>query len=359
MLVHICCSVDSHFFLQKLQKDYPQERLVGFFYDPNIHPYLEYKLRLLDVERSCKKLGIELLEGEYDYTSWLESVKGLEQEREKGARCAKCFDFRFERSMQKAKELGLKKITTSLLVSPLKSQEQLIKSGLEYQKKYGVEFIHFDYRVDGGTQKQSQVSKKEQLYRQDYCGCIYGLKMQRDDQNRVVDELFSPINRRVLPSSVEQKLELYTKRIDLEENFISYKIIKEKFLNYREFFLKTAFDTKISPSYALYYSTLPSKKTNGYIEFIDKNIAYLNRQEVKFITLEYFNNEMKSNYSSISELIFNPPSLQEEIALRFKISGSFYNLDPIIVVQNLDFTKVSIELDSIVYEDTLEKLIII
>ena len=67
MLVHICCSVDSHFFLEKLQADYPEEKLTGFFYDPNIHPYSEYQLRLLDVERSCKKLGIDLLEGEYDY----------------------------------------------------------------------------------------------------------------------------------------------------------------------------------------------------------------------------------------------------------------------------------------------------
>lgn len=332
---------------------------MGFFYDPNIHPYLEYKLRLLDVERSCKKLGIKLLEGEYDFASWLESVKGLELEREKGARCAKCFDFRFERSMQKAKELGLKKITTSLLVSPLKSQEQLIKSGLEYQKKYGVEFVYFDYRVDGGTQRQSQVSKEEQLYRQDYCGCMFGLKMQRDEQHKIADELFSPISGRILPSSIEQRLELYTKRIDLEENNIEYRIVKEKFLNYREFSIRTIFDSKISPSYALHYSTLPSKKTNGYIDFIDKNIAYLNRQEIRFVTLEYFNEVMKSSYDNISELIFNPPNLQDEINFRFKITNSLYNLDPVIIVKNFDFTKVSIELDSIVYEDTLEKLIII
>ncbi|HGZ70984.1 MAG TPA: diacylglucosamine hydrolase like protein, partial [Nitratifractor sp.] len=72
MLVHICCSVDSHYFLQKLQIEYPESKLIGFFYDPNIHPYSEYYLRLLDVERSCKLLDIELLEGPYDYSAWIE-----------------------------------------------------------------------------------------------------------------------------------------------------------------------------------------------------------------------------------------------------------------------------------------------
>ena len=78
--------MDSHFFLEKLKKDFPDEKLIGFFYDPNIHPYSEYKLRLLDVQRSCDKLGIELIEGEYDYTSWLEVIRGLEREKEKGKR---------------------------------------------------------------------------------------------------------------------------------------------------------------------------------------------------------------------------------------------------------------------------------
>jgi len=66
MLVHICCSVDSHYFLQRIQEEYPNEELVGFFYDPNIHPFSEYKLRLYDVKHSCSKLGIKLIEGPYD-----------------------------------------------------------------------------------------------------------------------------------------------------------------------------------------------------------------------------------------------------------------------------------------------------
>ena len=101
MLVHICCSVDSHFFLEKLLVDYPDEKLIGFFYDPNIHPYSEYRLRFLDVKHSCDKLGIELIEGEYDFETWLDVVSGLENELEKGKRCEVCFDRRFEVSAKK------------------------------------------------------------------------------------------------------------------------------------------------------------------------------------------------------------------------------------------------------------------
>ncbi|MEO1937354.1 MAG: epoxyqueuosine reductase QueH, partial [Sulfurimonas sp.] len=285
MLVHICCSVDSHFFLEKLKEDFPEEKLTGFFYDPNIHPYSEYKLRLLDVERSCKKLGIELIEGEYDYESWLKAVRGLENEPEKGARCEVCFDKRFLTSAQKALELGEKKITTTLLVSPLKSQEQLKRVGDKFYKEHGVEFIAVDYRSGGGTQDQSRVTKEQQLYRQDYCGCIYGLTMQREQQDKLMDEMFSPLSRKTLPASIEERLELYAKRNELEDQGIPYKILKEKFLNYREFSCKLIKGKKeIIPAYALSYSTLPRKRAQGKIEFSHEDIHYFNRDEIIFIS---------------------------------------------------------------------------
>ncbi|NPA60215.1 MAG: epoxyqueuosine reductase QueH, partial [Epsilonproteobacteria bacterium] len=238
MLVHICCSVDSHFFLQKLQQDFPQEKLIGFFYDPNIHPYSEYQLRLLDVKHSCKKLGIELIEGEYDLQSWLKVVEGMEDEPEKGKRCQACFDRRFEVSAKKALEIGEKSFTSTLLVSPLKSHQQLKESGDVFYKKYGVEFVVVDYRANGGTQEQSKVTKEQKLYRQDYCGCIFGLTKQREQQNILMDEMFSPISAQILPASIEERLKIYQKRIDLEEQDIEYKIIKQRFLNYRLFSLK-------------------------------------------------------------------------------------------------------------------------
>ncbi|WP_415398508.1 epoxyqueuosine reductase QueH [Sulfurimonas sp. CS5] len=358
MLVHICCSVDSHFFLEKLQQDYPKEKLTGFFYDPNIHPYSEYQLRLLDVQRSCKKLGIEVLEGDYDFEAWMQAVRGLEKEPEKGARCEVCFDKRFEVSAKKALELGENKITTTLLVSPLKSQEQLKRSGDAFYGKYGVEFIAVDYRANGGTQDQSRVTKEEQLYRQDYCGCIYGLTMQREQQERLMDEMFSPISNKTLPASIEERLEMYKYRIELEDKGIEYKIIKEKFLNYRQLNFKLIKGKKeVIPAYALLYSALERKTAQGRIEFEDKNIYYFNRQEIKFIDLKHFNSLCNYNYKNIKELIFNPPSFEEELNIRASIEPNNYSLSPIIVLQTIIDAKLTVTLDAKIYEDTREKLI--
>ena len=361
ILVHICCSVDSHFFLEKLQHDFPQEKLIGFFYDPNIHPYSEYQLRLLDVERSCKKLGIELLEGEYDYEAWLKAVRGLENEPEKGKRCEVCFDKRFTVSAQKALEIGESKITTTLLVSPLKSQEQLKSIGDDFFAKHGVEFIAVDYRSGGGTQDQSRVTKEEQLYRQDYCGCIYGLTMQREQQEKLMDEMFSPISNQILPASIEERIELYTKRSELEDENINYKIIKQKFLNYRQLNFKLIRGKKdVVPAYAMSYSSLPRKKAQGRIEYEVDNIHYFNREEIIFITLKCYNDFFNLQYKSITELIFNSPTFEEELRLRTHLTKASYDLSPIIVTQEIiNDSKLTILLNSKTYEDTREKLIII
>jgi hypothetical protein len=317
-------------------------------------------LRLLDVERSCKKLGIELIEGEYDYESWLQAVKGLEREPEKGRRCEVCFDKRFLVSAQKAVELGEKKVTTTLLVSPLKSQEQLKRVGEKFYKEHGVEFIAVDYRSGGGTQDQSRVTKEQQLYRQDYCGCIYGLTMQREQQNKIMDEMFSPISGGILPASIEERLALYERRNQLEDEGKNYKIVKQKFLNYRIFSSQLLANKKEKiEHYTLNYSTLPRKKAQGRIEYAIEDIHYCNREEIKFLTLASFNDFLKKDYKNITELIFNPPTLEEELSLREKISGCSYDLSPIIVVSEIPTSKLTFHLDAKTYQDTREKLIII
>jgi len=358
LLVHICCSVDSHFFLEKLQQDFPEEKLTGFFYDPNIHPYSEYKLRYLDVQRSCKKLGIELLEGEYDFETWMDLVRGLEKEPEKGSRCEVCFDRRFDVSAHKALALGEKKITTTLLVSPLKSQEQLKRVGDAFYEKNGVEFVFVDYRTGGGSQDQSRVTKEEQLYRQDYCGCIYGLTMQREQQDKLMDEMFSPLGRQILPASIEDRLELYQRRMDYEDEGIDYKLVREKFLNYRQYNLKLTIAKKAVDAHALVYSTLPRKKANGRIEYSSEYLHYLNREEVKFLLLKDFNSLTQSSFNSVKELIFSPLSVEQELNLRRKLCNSAYDLSPIFVLDELQEGKIEIYLDATTYEDSREYLLL-
>ncbi len=359
MLVHICCSVDSHFFIEKLQQEYPDEKLVGFFYDPNIHPYSEYQLRLLDVERSCKKLGIELIEGEYDFESWMDAVRGLEKEPEKGSRCEVCFDRRFEVSAHKALELGESTMTTTLLVSPKKSQEQLTRSGEAFEASHGVKFVAFDYRKNGGTNDQGRVSKEEQLYRQDYCGCLYGLTMQRDQQHRLMDEMFSPLSRQTLPASIEERLELFTKRMELEDQAINYRIVKERFYNYRLMRASVKVGSKTIPSYPLFYSTINRTSTEGKIDFECKGQFFLNREEVRFITLETFNTLTISSYQNTQELMFNAPSVETEMALRTQLTDNPFSTSAIIVVDTIPTEKISLLLETKTYEDTREKMILL
>ncbi|MEA1920925.1 MAG: epoxyqueuosine reductase QueH [Campylobacterota bacterium] len=360
MLVHICCSVDSHFFLEKLQADYPQEKLTGFFYNPNIHPYSEYRLRYLDVKRSCKTLGIKLIEGDYDYENWLQAVRGLEKEPEKGERCAVCFDKRFDVSAHKALEMGEKKFTTTLLVSPLKSQQQLKVSGDAFYESHGVEFVAVDYRSGGGTQDQSRVTKEQQLYRQDYCGCLFGLTMQRDQQDKLMDEMFSPLNQNILPASIEERLEMYEHRMNLDNEGIAYRIVKEKFLNYRQFTCKMLVGKNTAIAvHALAYSTLPRKRAQGRIEYSIENTYYMNRDDIRLISLKTYNALAETNFLHVSELIYKTPSLEKELHVRDMLTCKAYDLSPIFIVESIPEGKFTLTLDAKTYEDTKEKLIIL
>lgn len=357
MLVHICCAVDSHYFLQKLQKEYPEEKLIGFFYDPNIHPFSEYQLRLLDVKRSCKILGIDLVEGEYDVGAWLDAVRGLESEPEKGKRCSVCFDRRFEISAQKASSLGESSFTSTLLTSPKKSLIQLKHAGDLLAKKYNIKFIAPDYRRSSGTQEQNILAKESKLYRQDYCGCIYGLSIQRDQQKRLADELFSPISKQIQPESTEYRLALYTQRLKLEEGNISYRITKERFLNWRLLRGWLKVRNKIIPAHILPYSTLKKEYTRGRIEYSTREVHHLSRDEVKFISLEYYNRLNKSNYKDMIELIMNPPAFERELHIRENIITGAYNLSSIVVVKEMPSTKIELFLQTETYEDTIEQLV--
>ncbi len=350
--MHICCSVDSHFFLEKLKKKYPNEKLIGFFYDPNIHPYSEYRLRLLDVERSCKRLGIELIEGEYDYEEWLRAVRGLENEPEKGERCRVCFDKRLQRAAQKAKELGEKRYTTTLLVSPLKSQEQLKASAAVVDEELGTEFVFEDFRSFGGTQQQAAVTKKQQLYRQDYCGCLFGLAQQRAKQEVIMDEMLSPITHQILPASIEERLELYRKRMQLEEEGVSYTIVRKRFLNYRLLRGFVRVDKKVVPSYIFSYSHLRRNYAKARIEEIIDGVGYANRDEIRLVTLAFINRYKR--FSSLRQLYFAGLAPQLEMRIRFEIDGA-YSLSPIVVLDKIP-DRFEIAIDAVSYKDVKEEL---
>jgi predicted adenine nucleotide alpha hydrolase (AANH) superfamily ATPase len=359
MLVHICCAVDSHYFLQKLRDDYPDETLVGFFYDPNIHPYSEYFLRLLEVRRSCEMLEIELIEGAYDMAGWLDAVRGLEDEPEKGARCSVCFDHRLEASAQKAVEIGETLLTTTLLTSPKKSIDQLRHSGKAIGARYGIEFVTLDYRKGMGTQEQNRIAKADKLYRQDYCGCVFALKKQRQEQERLTDELMAPISGQIQPESIEERIALYEQRLTLEKANTPYTIVKERFLNWRLESASLRVQKQETPAHFLPYSTLKKGYTRGKIEQTVGAVGYLGRDEVKCITLAHYNHLANTNYTTIQELLFNPPDFETELDVRHAIVSSPYDLSTILVVETLPQGKIEFELVAHAWEDVRERLVVL
>ena len=357
MLVHICCSVDSHYFLQKLQEEYPDEKLTGFFYDPNIHPYSEYYLRLLDVKRSCKMLGIDLIEGEYDVENWLEAVRGLEYEPEKGSRCGVCFDRRFKISAKKASELGESSFTSTLLTSPKKSLNQLQIAGDILAKQEGITFVAPDYRKASGTQEQNILAKEDALYRQDYCGCMFGLNIQRDQQSKLADELFVPLSGQVQPESIEERIKMYEKRWELEEKEIPHKIIKQRFLNWRLTSGLLRVRKEVVPAHFLPYSTLKGEYSRGKIEYRIGEVHHMNRDEVRFITLAHYNAVVGSNYATVTKLIYSPPSFSAEVELRTELGVTPYDISVILVVEDIPSNKIEILCQSKTYSDVKEVLI--
>ncbi|MEN3034403.1 MAG: epoxyqueuosine reductase QueH [Aquificaceae bacterium] len=227
--VHICCAPDAVYFLKRLREDYPSAQIVGFFYDPNIHPYEEYELRLVETKRACKSLGIELYEGEYDVENWLSAVKGLEQEPERGERCRVCFDFRLKKSAEFAKSIGATHLTSTLMMSPKKDLETVRKSGEISSKLFGIEFLAIDYRKGGGSQEMVKLSKSMQLYHQDYCGCVFGLFKQKGEDS--YKDLLSQKERP--PGSREELLFIKQVRLMAQELCLNSEEIEFGFIGWR------------------------------------------------------------------------------------------------------------------------------
>jgi predicted adenine nucleotide alpha hydrolase (AANH) superfamily ATPase len=302
-------------------------------------------------------LDIDLIEGEYDVENWLEAMRGLEHEPEKGSRCSVCFDRRFEISAKKASELGEKMFTSTLLTSPKKSLKQLQVAGDALGEKYGIAFIAPDYRKASGTQEQNILAKEDSLYRQDYCGCMFGLNIQRDQQEKLADELFVPVSGQVQPESIEERIEMYEKRWKLEEEEIPHKIIKQRFLNWRLTMGLLRVRKEVVPAHFLPYSTLKGEYSRGKIDYSIESVHHMNRDEVKFITLADYNRLAHTNYQSVTELIFNPPLFEKEVELRAKLGITPYDLSAILVVEEIPANKIEILCQSKTYSDVKEVLI--
>lgn len=175
LLLHTCCAPCAGYVYEILSTEYD---VTLFFYNPNIFPEQEYvkrKNELLKYSNS-KNLKICIYEEEDGYVEWQNKINGLEQEPECGKRCYKCFQIRLERSAIFGKENKFEVFATTMSVSPHKNHTSLNEIGMKLSKKYNVEFLESNFKKNNGFKKSCEISRINNFYRQNYCGCEYSIK---------------------------------------------------------------------------------------------------------------------------------------------------------------------------------------
>ena len=170
ILVHICCAADGLYVIQLLQKEY---KTSGFFYNPNIHPFSEYKLRLEETKKISHLLNFELIEGEYDDHRWFKITQKYKNEPEKGKRCDICYALRLQKTAETAVRLQFDIFTTVMSLSPWKKAEVLNRIGKMFGRKYKIDYLEANFKKKDGFKKSVILSRQYGLYRQNFCGCIY------------------------------------------------------------------------------------------------------------------------------------------------------------------------------------------
>ena len=175
LLLHTCCAPCSGDIMLRLINSSISFSL--FFYNPNIHPKKEYLLRKDENINFAIKYNIPIIDAEYDTSNWFKITRGMEWEPERGQRCDACFDMRLLKTAQYASEHHFDLISTTLGISRWKDFSQINRSGLKSASLFGnVDYWDFNWRKNNGSQNMITVSKQENLYMQEYCGCIYSLR---------------------------------------------------------------------------------------------------------------------------------------------------------------------------------------
>ena len=193
VLLHTCCAPCSSAIIEAMMK--VGIKPVIYYCNPNIYPQEEYEIRKNECTRYAQALGLEIVDADYDHENWLEAMKGLENEPERGGRCLKCFKLRLLRTAQYARERGIRVITTTLASSRWKSLEQINEAGQwAVSKANGIvdvsqlgknsippsngEVIWWDqnWRKGGLQERRNQILKEYDFYNQLYCGCEFSMR---------------------------------------------------------------------------------------------------------------------------------------------------------------------------------------
>ncbi|MBQ9795799.1 MAG: epoxyqueuosine reductase QueH [Clostridia bacterium] len=173
LLLHCCCAPCSSAVIECIKNYFD---ITFYYYNPNIFPQEEYNLRFKEFE----KLGIKVVNADYNHQHFLELVKGEEKEVEGGQRCKICIADRLDNSFKYALANKFDLVTTTLTISPHKDCEYINLLGERLEEKYGVKYLHADFKKQNGYLRSIQICKELEIYRQDYCGCEFSKKKEID-----------------------------------------------------------------------------------------------------------------------------------------------------------------------------------
>ena len=182
VLLHICCAPDATHSVNFLRQE--GYEVTGFFYNPCIHPTEEYKKRKTEIVRLAAEMNLSLVEDNYAPDHWFDLTQGHETDPECGKRCEICYRMRLEETAKTAAANGFTSFTTTLTISPHKKAELINTLGEEAGKVQDVQFLSLNLKKQDGFKKSLELSKKHNLYRQHYCGCIYSLERSEKREKR-------------------------------------------------------------------------------------------------------------------------------------------------------------------------------
>lgn len=174
LLLHACCAPCSSAVLERIANHF---KISIFYYNPNITDKEEYQKRIEEIKKLITlihpKYPVKLIEGDYVPEKFMEMAKGLENEPERGKRCYKCYEMRLEETAKIAEKLGFQVFATTLTLSPHKNSNWINEIGENLNNKYNTTYLYSDFKKKEGYKRSIILSKEYNLYRQDYCGCIY------------------------------------------------------------------------------------------------------------------------------------------------------------------------------------------
>ena len=174
LFLHSCCAPCSSYVIEYLSQYF---EITVFYYNPNISMEEEYKKRVAEQQRFIKefpaKHKVSFIEGDYDTSVFYNTVKGYEKCKEGGERCFLCYELRLRETARRAVAGEFDYFTTTLTISPLKKSVKLNEIGYNLGMEYGVGYLLSDFKKKEGYKRSIELSKEYDLYRQNYCGCIY------------------------------------------------------------------------------------------------------------------------------------------------------------------------------------------